>query len=280
MDGNDRVISQRLRQPLPADAREVFQNLTAQMAQLAAGLAHEIRNPLHAVNLNLHVLQRAADRNRPLEPEEQKLVIDQSVQEIHRIEQLLAQMLAFAAPDPPRPGVIDLTFELQRMVADFQPTLVDQGVQLEVSQPETPIYVEGDATRWWTIVRQLMQNAQQALSGPGKIRIELSDAPWAAMDAADSPRFGGALFSISDSGDGIAPDTQPRIFEPFFTTRAGNAGLGLAMVKRFVQELDGQIQNQSNCWGGATFVIALPCAERLRHSRNKQNEQLTTNSRC
>ena len=219
---------------------------TTEVGQLAAGLAHEIRNPLHAIQLNLHTLQRAYDRGQALTGEDIRTMLEQSSSEIDRIEHLMQQLLGFATPDEPRDEVVEVVSEI-RAIADFlDREMVRSNVELQLQLPDEPIHVRMDHGRLRQVVLNLLQNAQQSMEGGGRIIVTAEREPEMA------------LLIISDSGPGIPEADRQRIFEPFYSTRRNGTGLGLSIVRRFVQEVHGEVRCETNPQGGATFRISLP----------------------
>lgn len=216
-----------------------------EVGKLAGGLAHEIRNPLHAIQINLHSLRRVHDGRADLSEEEIANMLDQSTNEIGRIDQLMHQLVGFATPDEPQKEVIDVSAKI-RDVADFiQQEMLDNNVELHVHLPPHPVNVQMDQGRLRQIMLNLLQNAQQAMEEGGRIDVGLSQ------------RRGHVEITVTDNGPGIPDEDRDQIFEPFFSTKHDGTGLGLALVKRFVNESDGEIHYDSNSQGGATFRIVL-----------------------
>lgn len=217
-----------------------------EVGKLAAGLAHEIRNPLHAIQLNLHSFRRVHEQKAELSPEETTKLLEQSTREIDRIEQLMQQLVGFATPDEPRDEVIDLTSEIREVAEFLEQEMLGKRIKLQTRLPNSAVTVRMDRGRLRQIMLNLLQNAQQAMEDGGSINIELSR------------RHARAEINVSDSGPGIPEEDRKRIFEPFYSTKPEGTGLGLALVKRFLDEVDGTIQVDSNPAGGVTFRIVVP----------------------
>jgi signal transduction histidine kinase len=223
----------------------MIENATA-VGKLAAGLAHEIRNPLHAIQINLHSFRRVHERKAELPDEEISRMLDQSSQEIARIEHLMQQLTGFATPDEPREEVIDVTSEIGDVVDFIGQELLDSDIQLRTQIPDRPVWVRMDHGRLRQIMLNLLQNAQQAMKQGGQIQVSLSS------------RRGRVSLTIADNGPGIGAEHRKQVFEPFFSTRKDGVGLGLALVKRFVDEVDGEIHCVENPPNGVMFRIVLP----------------------
>jgi signal transduction histidine kinase len=218
----------------------------AEVGQLAAGLAHEIRNPLHAIQLNLHAFRRAQDHRELLPPHEIRTMLEQSSREIERIDHLVHQLLSFATPEQPRDETIDLTSELRTVVEFLDQELLRSNIEVETELPRHSVSVRMDHARLRQIMLNLLRNAQEALEHGGRIVISLRR------------HRGFAEISVADNGPGISDLDRQRVFEPFFSTKAQGTGLGLALARRFVDEVDGEIDCLTNEWGGTTFRIMLP----------------------
>lgn len=222
---------------------------TTEVSQLAAGLAHEIRNPLHAIQLNLHTLQRAYERGQPLSGDEIRSMVEQSSREIDRIEHLMQQLLGFATPDQPRDEVVNVKEELHAIVDFIEREMERHNVQVELLLADEPLYVRMDHGRLRQVVLNLLQNAQQAMPSGGQVTV-------IATGQRDTVEI-----VVADRGTGVAEADRQRIFEPFYSTKPNGTGLGLSLVRRFVDEVGGQIGCENNEHGGATFRILLPAAK-------------------
>jgi signal transduction histidine kinase len=216
-----------------------------ELSQLAAGLAHEIRNPLHAIRLNLHALGRLEDGRRKLSMNEVSTIIDESNEEIARLDRLIEELLGFAKPGEARDEAIDLVSELQAMLGFVRQEMQSRGVEIRAHMPDRNLVVHLDPTRLRQILLNLLVNAKEAAGEGGRIDVGL-----VRCDERVEIR-------VSDDGPGITDDDRPHIFDPFYTTKESGSGLGLALVKRFVEEADGRIQCESN-GSGTTFCISLP----------------------
>lgn len=219
---------------------------TAEISQLAAGLAHEIRNPLHAIRLNLHTFGRAQESGSTLAPDEVKTMLDQSSHEIERIDRLMQELVGFATPEDPRDELIDLKAELKGVVDFIDQEMIRNDVEVRTEFPQRPIFVRIDSGRLRQIVLNLLHNAADASDSHGRILV------------AVTVRASRVVITVADNGQGISDADRARIFEPFFTTKTDGTGLGLALVKRFVEEADGTIVCEQNPQGGTIFRIQLP----------------------
>lgn len=216
-----------------------------EVGRLAAGLAHEIRNPLHAIGLNLHSFRRVQQHEAELPRDEIAKMLEQSTREIERIEHLMNELVGFAAPEEPRDEVIDLTKEIRDVVDFIQQEMLDKNVEIETRLPQAAVRATMDRGRLRQIMLNLLQNAQQAMVDGGRIEVGLAR------------RRGRAEITVADNGPGIGEDERTRVFEPFYSTKSDGTGFGLALVKRFIDQVGGVIRCETNADGGATIRIDL-----------------------
>lgn len=217
----------------------------ADLGQLAGGIAHEVRNPLNAIRLNLHVIDRLLEA-QAVADDRTHTMITESVREMDRVDGLLRMLLNYARPDKPRSENLDLTEELPA-VADFiRPIIERDGVRLELSLPQQSGMVKMDRSRFRQIVINLLKNAAEASGPDGRI-----DASLRFVDQC-------VELSVRDHGAGVDPRVRDRIFEPFFTTKDVGTGLGLTLARRYVEEAGGDITVRSVEPHGAEFLIRLP----------------------
>jgi two-component system sensor histidine kinase PilS (NtrC family) len=215
----------------------------ADLGEVAAGLAHELRNPLASISGCVELLRGAQGLS-----DEDGRVLGIVLRETGRLDALLTRFLEFSRPTPParRPG--DLAAVAAETLDMFAADPVAAGVALERALAPAPASFDPDQLR--QVVLNLLSNAAQALRESGKGgRVRLACAP--------SPG-GGAVLSVEDDGPGIAPAVAGRIFTPFFTTKAKGTGLGLAVVQRIVDAHGGSVSVQSTPGAGARFVVRLP----------------------
>ncbi len=236
---------------LQETATQYYAAAAADLGRLAAGLAHEIRNPLRALQLNLHAFRRAQQDPRTLEPAEVSRMLDQSSREIDRVDRLLGLLIHFATPEESHVEAFDLNAELEGVIDFISQELCRSDVDVQLDLPKSPTSVRMDRARLRQIMLNLLQNARNSMPDGGCIDV--------LVVRKDSR----VEITVSDEGRGIAEADRPHVFEPFFTTSNDGTGLGLALVKRFVEEAGGQIHCRPNTPHGTRFVIRLPEA---RHS--------------
>ena len=224
---------------------------STELEQLAGGLAHEIRNPLQAIRLNVHALARELVGTAKLDRDELDAIVQQTNQEIARVDGLVQQMLGFATPAEPHWAAVDIVEAVRSTQRFVQQELQRSGIEVREDFPQQPVVVYADPDRLRQIMLNLVINAKDELPQGGRIDLQVRQrGKWAEI-------------SVRDNGRGIADDDRERIFEPFYSTKDQGSGLGLALVKRFVEEMGGRIWCEANGdTGGTRFRLEIPRDER------------------
>ena len=230
-----------------AMARE--QRLAA-VGNLAAGVAHEIRNPLNAISIGLQRLRREF---APAEGEartEYERFLEIIRGEVGRLNEIVGQFLSLV-----RPARLTLTEEplapvLQDLAALLASQASAQNVRIVQELGLDAATVRMDKPQLTQAFMNLVLNALQAVPGGGTVTIRSGVTP------ADST----ARVAISDTGPGIPAEHLDRVFEPYFTTKEGGTGLGLALARKIVEEHQGTIRAENGPSGGATLIVTLPIA--------------------
>jgi signal transduction histidine kinase len=226
-----------LRERIEAELRERAE--LARLGQMAAVVAHEVRNPLAAIRGVLEVI-----RGRLPSDSRDDGVMRDVIARLDALNQFVDDLLVFARPKPPVLKPVAVAPLLQRLVDLLRrdPTFAQIAIEMDGSDLVVPM----DAILMERALLNLITNAAQAVKGAGTIRIR--------ADRIDST----CRISVIDPGSGIAPDALGRIFEPFFTTKHRGTGLGLAIAKRVVDQHGGSIALQSAPSAGTTVVVTLP----------------------
>ncbi len=213
----------------------------AAVGELAGGVAHEIRNPLAGIGGALTMLARDV----PKDDDTQEVMLEIQKQ-IARMERLVQELLAYARPGVLNPEWTDVHAILRQAVASIGQrqtgSRVDFVLELDPNVPE--IYV--DPRDLEHALENLLLNAFQAISDEGTVEVQTQYSD------------GNVQISIRDDGAGMDAEVRDKIFEPFFTTKARGTGLGLSLVRRAVENYDGEIHVQSAPGEGTTFVFSLP----------------------
>jgi signal transduction histidine kinase len=236
------------------EERERLRDRLAALGEMAAAIAHEVKNPLAGIEVMAGLLKRKL----PDHPEAQSMLSD-IINEAKMANAIVLEVLDFVRP-------IRLLVEpvpLARVINDavhMADTLVSRGAStLRLDVPESLPVVEGDTSQLRQLFTNLVSNAYEALDGKGVITVTAQYVP-----ADDGPGSEGLLASptvvvdVTDDGPGIAEDLRDRIFNPFFTTKPRGSGLGLAIVRKIVDAHDGRISVGAPPSGGARFRVVLP----------------------
>lgn len=234
----------------------------AGVGQLAADLAHEIRNPLAAISGSIQILEAGSSGH---EGDESKRLMNIVVREADRLNALITDFLHYARPAPAKPAPLALAQVLDDMQQIFE-SVRPPTVTLESSAPED-LYVLADDRQLRQLLWNLYLNAVQAMPAGGRLAIHAFAAPQAAFGDGrnDTPEGAGfAALEVSDSGTGIPPDVLERIFDPFFTTKEEGSGLGLATVHRIAEGNGGHVSVESAVGHGTRVRVLLPIAESAR----------------
>ncbi|MBD5557042.1 MAG: PAS domain-containing protein [Desulfovibrio sp.] len=224
----------------------------SELGKLAAGLAHEIRNPLSSVRgYATYLTERLKDD--PLGHATGELLIEETA----RLDRVLTDLLGLARPRDLAPAPVQLGALLSRVVAVAMPDAAEKGVRLVTTLPEGGGDVANvDADRLMQAVLNLVINAIQATDAGGEVEVALEPAP-AADRAGAAP---GWRIRVRDTGCGMAQETAAQIFTPYFTTRATGTGLGLAITRQIVEQHGGAIGVSTLPGHGTTMTIELPGA--------------------
>jgi signal transduction histidine kinase len=218
----------------------------ATLGRLAAGLSHEIRNPLGVLFLHIDLLEEEFREPTP----ESATVIQQTFGEIRtairRLDELVQDYLSLVRVGTIEPGVQDLGAAVQAWAAEMQSRAAQQGVTMELEGPTTEVPLAFHSSTLRRAVLNVMQNAIEAMPAGGTLRLE-----WGATTTAVQLR-------IRDSGVGMAAEQIPRIFEPLYTTKPGGTGLGLYIVREILIAHGGEVTVDSVEGQGTTFVLTFP----------------------
>jgi signal transduction histidine kinase len=228
------------------EAQLILSEKLAALGQLAAGIAHEIRNPLTSINILIHSLRESLS-SKNSHREDLKVIEE----EIDRINEIVDQFLRFARPSPPLlekaevPTIFEETLQLLRPQVEKQRISVQKNFR---SLP--PITIDKEQMK--QVVLNLLLNAIQAMPEGGRLRLSgkiPTGNQWIQL-------------SIQDSGIGIPPQDMDKLFDPFFSTREGGIGLGLSIAHRIIDQHNGRIEVESTPDKGTLFTIWLPLEQR------------------
>ena len=213
-------------------------------AALATGLAHEIRNPLNALNLNVTLMERRLKRALE-DTSEFDSILEVMRSEIRRIRGMTGEIMDFARPIKLAQGWHDGRQLLRELEMIHGPALDASDIALEI-EFEGPDPIWCDIDRLKQVLVNLLTNAIEAIGEQGRVELRV-------RNDADT-----TLIELSDDGAGMPPGLRYQIFDLFYTTKASGTGLGLPIIQKIVEAHDGAVDVQSREGEGTTFMIHLP----------------------
>jgi two-component system, LuxR family, sensor kinase FixL len=215
------------------------QDALARLGEMAAVLAHEIRNPLAGIRGAMQVMASRQDA-----ASKDVAVTKEIIARVDTLAELMQDLLLFARPPQPRPGPVDLKslIDITVELISQDPAVGGVRVRIDGSAPR----VTGDAELLKIVFQNLLINSAHAMGGRGELQVSLT---WSGT------RCGVAF---TDSGPGIPPEIREKIFAPFFTTKARGTGLGLPTAKRLVEAQSGTIAIECPVAGGTIVTVHLP----------------------
>lgn len=233
----------------PSPTTEQAQRAVIEIAELAGGLAHELRNPLSTMMINLKLLTEDLQDERADERDARRralLKVDVLRREAERLQALFDEFLSLAGPCPLQRAAVDLNDIVARLVEFCEPMMKAHGVRMTHVAGVRPLFCRADEKLLSRALLNLAINAQQAMPDGGELSISTES------EGDD------AIIRVRDTGVGIAEEDRPRVFRPFFSTKPTGTGLGLSITRRLIEEHGGKLTFTSSEGGGTTFVIRLP----------------------
>ena len=213
----------------------------ATLGELAAGLAHEIRNPLAGIAGVIEIIGRDLPSTSPA-----RAVLKDVRQEVAQINRILTDLLETARPHPPQVCLSNLNTTVEHAVMLARQQVLSKPIKIELQKAPDLAEVEHDSDQIHQVLLNLLLNAVQATEGPGSIHVQIGT------------RDDCASVLVSDTGRGIPPQNLSHIFRPFYTTKGNGTGLGLSLARRIVEEHHGRIEVSSEVGKGSKFEVVLP----------------------
>ncbi|MBF0549181.1 MAG: PAS domain-containing protein [Deltaproteobacteria bacterium] len=212
----------------------------AAVGRLAAGVAHEIRNPLSSIKGFAQLFKKDFPNGTP-----KGEYLDIMIKEIDRLNRTITDLLTYAKPKPPNLKNGDLNSLVEKTLVLWKP---DPGIKVVTELSRDILYCAFDEDQLTQVLLNLLLNAHQAVAAAGQITVATSAGPESGL----------VSMTVIDSGPGVNPEFLDRLFDPFFTTRDKGTGLGLAIVHSIVEAHGGTIKVHNHPSGGAVFTITLP----------------------
>jgi PAS domain S-box-containing protein len=234
----------------------LIKNKMLSLGRVAAGIAHEIRNPLTGINTYLYTIEDLCQSDR-LEPQDMEIIrqiLTQIQVASNKIESVIKRVMDFSKPGAPKMVRTDINESLEEAVKLSSVTLRKKGIKFET-------YLAPDLPRCYAdphlieqVVLNLITNAARAMEKCNGNRI---------VELTSSAKNNTLSIQVADSGPGVPEDLKEKIFDPFFTTTEEGSGIGLNIAQRIVADHNGSISLHSSKWGGAEFRIELPIERRI-----------------
>jgi len=224
------------------------QEKLSSLGVLAAGVAHEIRNPLTSIKVRLFTQQGLL--NKGTDAFEDNVFI---TEEISRLEKIVRDLLAFARPSEPEFRVFKASQPLRELRELFRATLSGQQIELKEEFLADP-HIKADPQQLKQVLINLVRNSAEAIGEKGTVTLRTRTATPRISPGAETY----AVLEVEDTGPGVAPEVQQRLFDPFFTTKADGTGLGLSIAARILEKHGGRLEYQTAPGRGTAFQLVLP----------------------
>lgn len=213
--------------------------------EMARQVAHEIKNPLTPMKLNLQHLQRLYNNDNPDSKEQLREISKLLLEQIDSLAQIANEFSAFSQLAQPKKEICDWILIIKKCVDLYS---LDENVQFKFNAPDSACMIYGDPEQWKRVFINIIKNAIQAKREDVILNLKISVEPngtnWKC--------------TIEDNGSGMSEETQKKIFTPNFSTKTEGMGLGLAMVKGIIESHNGNIHFSSHLGQGSTFIIEVP----------------------
>jgi len=213
---------------------------------LAAGVAHEIGNPLNSLNIHLQLIERAARKGNGANRAELEESVEVARAEVNRLDSIIAQFLRAIRPTRPQMRPESVNSIVEEAVRFLAPEIKDRDIVVEQELRSDLPLLELDRDQMKQAFYNVIKNGFEAMKARGILRIR--------TDKDDSH----VIVRFTDSGGGMSPENLSHVFEPYFTTKASGTGLGLLIVRRIVREHGGELSIESSEGKGLTLTIRLP----------------------
>jgi signal transduction histidine kinase len=213
---------------------------------LAAGVAHEIGNPLNSLHIHLQLMERSVQKLRDDEKAELEQSIDVARSEVNRLDSIVTQFLKAIRPSRPQLRPENVNAIVEEAVRFFAPELQDREIVVKQELRSDLPLLQLDRDQMKQAFYNVIKNSVEAMHRHGTLRIR--------TDLADTH----VIVRFVDTGGGMSAENLGRVFEPYFTTKASGSGLGLLIVRRIVREHGGELSIESSEGRGVTLTIRLP----------------------
>jgi len=229
------------------------------LGEMAAVMAHEVRNPLNSIAGFSQLLQSRLDAS-----EKNRKYADIIVNEAFRVDTLISDILDFAHQKKTIWSEVNVETLIDKVISAKRTKAEEKGIEVIKSLPKSLPMIRGDAVRLERVILNLTNNALEAMDNMGRVEI--------AAGEKHDPSVSGIELIVSDNGCGIPPENIEAIFKPFFTTKQAGTGLGMAIIQKIIEEHQGQIKVESEVGKGTKFTLFLPLNKQLDMAGETPNQ--------
>lgn len=224
-----------------------IQDKMSSLGRVAAGIAHEIRNPLSGINIYLYTLEKLYDKKESLDKVKQ--ILSQLQSASNKIESVIRRVMDFSKPSAPRLVPTNVNQPIEDAIGLASVTLHKRGIKIEQRLPGDLPMVHADPQLIEQVILNLITNAAEAMkNADGTKQIKIT--------SSSENHF--IFVRISDSGPGVPLTLREKIFDPFYTTKTESTGIGLSLCHRIITDHGGSLSVSESRWGGAEFAIEIP----------------------
>jgi signal transduction histidine kinase len=240
------------------EERERLRDRLAALGEMAAAMAHELKNPLAGIEVMAGLLRR-----KVTDIPDAQAIINDIINEAKMANSTVVEMLDYVRPVRLERGRTALGPVLQTAVSMAESKSPRGDIAVELVVPDDLPHIQGDEHQLCQVFTNLVINAFEALAGAGRVRIAAATGIAEGDQTSDLPvPVPTVVIQIADDGPGIPPELTDRVFNAFFTTKAQGSGLGLAIVRKIIDAHDGRIDVTTAPDQGTTFTVTLPvCAD-------------------
>jgi signal transduction histidine kinase len=237
------------RQGLARRMRDTFHAQARQLAQLGGGLAHEMRNPLHALRMNLHTLKRAFGQGNNLSREQIVATVEESDAVIDRLDVLLGDLVQLTSPAQGEQAALDVANEVQATLNLLAEDMRRSQIDVRRKWPDKPVHVSAEPACFRQILLNMLTFAQHGAGKNGVVEVQIQS------------QNGMAEIAVANSGLTLSDEQRAKLFDPFQSPVETGSGLGLALVQSLLGNLGGTASGERRADGGTILRIRLPLAK-------------------
>ena len=237
------------------EERERLRDRLAALGEMAAAIAHEVKNPLAGIEVMAGILKRQL-----AESEDAQSILRDIIKEAKMANAIVLEVLDFVRPIRLQVERISLNDVVRDAISMAESHVPRGEVRVEVAVPEDLAPIQGDPHQLRQLFTNLFTNAFEAMTGKGLVRLAAQQLPAEEEPTAGTETHAVPMIQVevADNGPGVPADLMDRIFSPFFTTKPQGSGLGLAIVRKIVDAHDGRIDVSAPAHGGTRFRVTLP----------------------